>query len=183
MNLGAPINSNENEFYPSIATSGNLTFTSDGKGSKGKDDIFISKLIDGKYQAPQNLSDSVNSTGYEFNSMIAPDESWLLFTCYTREGGYGSGDSYICNNSENEQWTAPVNLGKEINSTHMDYCPFVNMKTGVLYFTSKRTSVKNYFETAQSLDKLLDEMQKYDSGLSRLYHIKADNFNKWNSLK
>ncbi len=182
MNIGAPVNSEENEFYPSIAASGNLYFTSDGKGSKGKDDIFISKIINGKYQSPQNLSDSVNSTGYEFNAMIAPDESWLLFTCYNREGGYGSGDLYISYHND-DHWTAPINLGKEINSPQMDYCPFVNLNTGITYFTSKRTSVKDHFEQAQSIKKFKEEMEKYDNGQSRLYQIQISDFNKWNPLK
>lgn len=179
LNLGPQVNSTENEFYPSVAESGNLYFTKDGKGSIGKDDIFISKRVDGTFQTPQNLSDSVNSAGYEFNAMIAPDESWLLLTCYNRAGGYGSGDLYICYKDGNGIWSSPINLGKEINSPQMDYCPFVDLKSGELYFTSKRTSVKDHFETIQSMDKLLEEMQKYDNGLSRLYRVKSDNFDKW----
>lgn len=169
VNMGAPVNTEENEFYPSVAASGNLYFTCDGKDSKGKDDIFVCKLHKGKYEARVGLPDSVNSAGYEFNAFIAPDESYLLYTCYNRAGGYGSGDLYISRNKGNNKWSAPVNLGKEINSPAMDYCPFYDEKTGNLYFTSKRNAVNTTFDSNQTLDELLREMNRPENGLSTLY--------------
>ena len=63
--------------------------------TKGKDDIFVSKWENGKYTEPVSLSDSINSDGYEFNAFIAPDESYIIFTAYQREDGFGSGDLYM----------------------------------------------------------------------------------------
>ena len=173
VNIGAPVNTAENEFYPSVSKSGNLYFTSDGKISKGKDDIFVSKLENGKYQMPVSVDDSINSTGYEFNAFIAPDESFLIFTCYNKAGGFGSGDLYISfnkgTNLTSGNWTAPENLGKEINSAQMDYCPFVDVNSGVLYFTSKRTALEIHPEHARNIRELTNEMQRYENGQSRLY--------------
>jgi hypothetical protein len=56
----------------------------------------------------------------------------------------------------------------------MDYCPFVDAKTNTLYFTSKLDNTKTTFETPISLNGLLDEFNKYDNGLSRLYQISFD---------
>ena len=178
-NMGYPINTKDNEFYPAVSKFNNLYFTSDGAQSKGKDDIFVSIWNFGSYDSPVSLNDSINSDGIEFNAFIAPDESYLIYTCYNRDGGYGSGDLYISYQTDNGRWTKAMNMGPQINSTKMDYCPFVDLKSGELYFTSKRTSVKDHFETIQSMDKLLEEMQKYDNGLSRLYRVKSDNFDKW----
>lgn len=175
INVGEPVNTSGNEFYPSIAHSNNLYFTSDGPGSFGKDDIFISKWVKGRYEKPQTLSDSINTKGYEFNAYVAPDESFLLYTGYNYLGGLGSGDIYICYN-RNGIWSAPQNLGKDINSVQMDYCPFVDMKTGMLYFTSKRNNLQTKFEQTQTLESLLKEMNKYDNGASRLYCV---DISKW----
>ena len=175
INIGAPINTKENEFYPSITKTNNLYFTSDGANSKGKDDIFVSKWFDGKYQSPISLSDSINSAGYEFNAFISPNESYLLFTCYNRKDGFGSGDLYISYNKGNDQWTSAKNLGEEINSGQMDYCPFVHVQEGVLYFTSKRSKIKTKFESPQNISDLLNEMNKYENGQSRLYQVRVDN--------
>ena len=155
INLGEPINSPANEFYPSIANNNNFYFTCDERSTKGKDDIFFSKWENGKYSEPVSLSDSINSEGYEFNAFIAPDESYILFTAYQREDGFGSGDLYISYKISDSTWTKAKNLGKEINSDKMDYCPFVDAKTNTLYFTSKRSEINNSNSGYSSIQRFL----------------------------
>ena len=173
INLGAPVNSVGNEFYPSLSKNGNLYFTSDNLPSlsKGRDDIFMSALVNGKYMSPVLLSDSINTTEYEFNAFVAADESYLIYTGYNRAGGVGSGDLYISFKNKKGEWTSSLNLSKEINSDKMDYCPFVDEKNQTLYFTSKRNTVKTVFEKQYSLIELLKEMNKYENGLSRIYTV------------
>jgi hypothetical protein len=169
VNIGAPLNSEENEFYPSIANNNNFYFTCDQRGTKGKDDIFFSQWKNGTYSEPISLSDSINSNGYEFNAFISPDEAYIIFTAYQREDGFGSGDLYISYKNSDGLWTKAKNLGAEINSAEMDYCPFVDTKTNTLYFTSKRTSVNDSDKDFSSIAEILDEINKYDNGLSRIY--------------
>ena len=54
-NLGAPINSDGNEWHPTLATDGTLCFGSDQPGGKGATDIYCSRLVDGQYEVPQEL--------------------------------------------------------------------------------------------------------------------------------
>ena len=139
VNVGSPINSDKNEYYPCISDNNNFYLTSDASASKGKDDICLSKWENGKYTTPISLSDSINSEGYEFNAFVAPDESYLIFSGFQREDGFGGGDLYISYRISDNVWTKAKNLGPEINSDKMDYCPFVDTKTNTLYFTSKRS--------------------------------------------
>lgn len=170
INLGAPVNSDQNEFYPSVAANNNLYFTSDRPTSLRKDDIFVS-LWNGKgYDEPEPLGESINSEGYEFNAYISPSESFLIFSGYNRNDGLGSGDLYISHRERNLSWRKAVNFGSVINSDKMDYCPFVDIKTKTLYFTSKRSSIKPG-TVFNSTEDLLKELNKYDNGLSRLYKI------------
>jgi hypothetical protein len=169
LNIGEPINSAANEFYPSIADNNNFYFTCDERSTKGKDDIFFSKWENGKYSDPISLNDSINSDGYEFNAFIAPDESYIIFTAYQRDDGFGSGDLYISYKVSDSLWTKANNLGVKINSAKMDYCPFVDIKSNTLYFTSKRSSVNNSNIDFSSIQEILDEISKYDNGLSRIY--------------
>jgi len=169
INVGESINSDKNEFYPSIAENNNFYFTCDERGTKGKDDIFFSQWKNGKYSEPISLSESINSEGYEFNAFIAPDESYIIFTAYLREDGFGSGDLYISYKVSDSVWTKAKNLGVEINSAKMDYCPFVDITSNTLYFTSKRSSVNDSNSDFSSIQEILDEMSKYDNGLSRIY--------------
>lgn len=183
INLGAPVNTKDNEFYPSITLSNNLYFTCDGAMSKGKDDIFICEYKNGKYELPVSLNDSINSIGYEFNAFVAPNESFMLYTCYNKDGGFGSGDLYISFKNKENQWTKSQNLGKTINSTVMDYCPFVDIKAGILYFTSKRNAIKKQLENKQTLEEVLKEMNVYENGLSRLYQVDISHILKSKTIK
>lgn len=171
INMGAPINSEHNEFYPSVAKNGNIYITSDAPTSKGKDDIYFSKKNNKSYSNPISVSDSINTTGYEFNAFIAPDESYIIFTGYGYKDGLGSGDLYISYQSESGAWSKAQNMGEKINSKQMDYCPFIHSKTNTLYFTSRRSEVNAEHAAFNSLDELLDEINKYENGLSRIYKV------------
>ncbi len=168
-NIGSPINTEGDEFYPSVAKNGNLYFTSTAQTSKGKDDIFLSIWKNNQYTEPISLSTAINSEGYEYNSYIASDESFLIFGGYKRKDGLGSGDLYISYQDKKGNWSEAKNLSKEINSDKMDYCPFYDAKNHILYFTSKRTAIKNDTNKSKTLKQLLETMNSYKNGLSRIY--------------
>ncbi len=167
INIETPINSEFNEFYPSVSENGNLYFTSDRPNSKGKDDIYLSEWNSGAYQTPVSLSDSINTDGYEFNAFISPNEDFLIFSGYNREDGVGSGDLYISNKLKNGDWGHSRNLGASINSDKMDYCPFIDFKTNTLYFTSKRSAIKP--KDFNSLDEFKKALNNLENGQSKIY--------------
>lgn len=175
INLGSPVNSEHNEFYPSLTLKGNLYFTSDGPDSKGQDDIFYSARKGQGFETPISLSDSVNTPGYEFNAFIAPDESYLIFSGYNRIDGLGSGDLYISFRQPDSTWTQALNLGGVVNSKHMDYCPYVDTRSQTLYFTSRRSDVDFNAGGFTNAQVLLKELNKSSNGRSRLYqtHFKV----------
>lgn len=170
VNLGEPINTEANEFYPSVAKNGNLYFTCDRSDAIGKDDIFMAKFQNGEYSVPENLGAQINTKGYEFNAYISRDESYLIFSGYNREDGLGSGDLYISLKNEKDLWSKAEPLSNSINSRYMDYCPFVDEKNGYLYFTSRRSTIS----TEASIDNVQDFFilnQQYENGRSRIYRV------------
>jgi len=169
INAGKTINTVHNEFYPAVTQNNNLYFTSDRPTAIGKDDIFFSKWNKGIYTEPISLNKNVNTEGYEFNSYIAPDESFLLFSGYGRKDGVGSGDLYISYKGKEGIWSEAKNLGKLINSKYMDYCPFVHWSTKTLYFTSKRSNVVS--KKKHDTSSFLNEVNRYDNGLSKIYKL------------
>lgn len=170
VNIGLPVNTEHNEFYPAITKSNNLYITSDRPDSKGQDDIFFCAWNNDQYSEPVSLSEAVNSDSYEFNAYVAPDESFLIFSGYNREDGYGSGDMYISFRDSENNWSAAVNLGENINSKYMDYCPFVNLRTGTLYFTSRRSSIQP-INNIQSMEDFKNVTNIYENGNSRIYMV------------
>jgi len=171
VNLGPTVNTMSNEFYPAVSARGNLYFTSDRPGSLGKDDLYVSVWMDEAYQTPRALSESINTEGYEFNAFIAPDESFLIFSGYNRTDGLGSADLYISYQQENSTWTPAINLGAEINSKSMDYCPWVNVSTNTLYYTSRRSQVAFNDGGFKQTKTLLQALNQHSNGQSRLYQI------------
>lgn len=169
--IATTVNSEYNEFYPSVAANNNLYFTSDAPGAKGKDDIFLSRWKNGGYTSPVSLSNAINSEGYEFNAYVAPDESFLIFSGYNRKDGLGSGDLYVSYQNTNGTWSNAKNLGEAINSKQMDYCPFVHTATATLYFTSRRSRLNSPSPGFTTIRELLNEINTYENGLSRIYKV------------
>ncbi|MEX0363499.1 MAG: hypothetical protein AB3N10_21170, partial [Allomuricauda sp.] len=172
INIGAPINTEHNEFYPAVAQNGNLYYTCDCPGALGRDDIFFSSYDDGSYAEPISLSGNINTEGFEYNSYISPDDSYLIFGGYNREDGQGSGDLYVSFKDDSGNWTKAIPLPAPINSKYMDYCPFVDPTNHVLYFTSRRSQEPG--SNMVSMDDLLDYLKSYQNGGSRLYKAPFD---------
>jgi Tol biopolymer transport system component len=135
--LPAPVNDEHKEFYPSLTTSGDLFFTSDRPGGLGGEDIWRAAWTGDGWAEPENLGPAVNSPGPEFNSLIAPDGSWLIFGTM-REGDVGGGDMYIAFRGPSGEFLPAVNMGEPINSTALDYCPALSPDGSIFFFTSSR---------------------------------------------
>jgi len=175
INFGAPVNSDKDEFYPSLSRKGNIYFTSERENGIGQDDIFISTWNETNktFSPPTPLAKSINTPGLEFNAYIEPDEKYVLYTGYARPGNVGSGDLFISYKTKDGSWGESQSLGPVINSKYMDYCPFVDLKTNTLYFTSRRSDIsKNHFQNLEEFDKVIHQ---YENGFSRMYKVSIAN--------
>ena len=76
--LGAPINSPAAEFYPTLTRDGTMYFQSRRAGGPGAADIWRARLRDGRYDDAECLPGPVNTSGFEGDALIAPDESYLI---------------------------------------------------------------------------------------------------------
>ncbi|MEP2023147.1 hypothetical protein [Reichenbachiella sp.] len=167
--LDTLINTNGEEFFPSVSNSGTLYFTATRSDSKGKEDIYYSLLKEGKYESPISMDSAVNSETYEFNAFIDPDERFIVFSSYKRTDGLGGGDLYIAYQS-NGTWQPAIPLGEKINSSKLDYCPFVSADGKTFYFTSNRKSKK----AAATIGELRSLMDSPGNGFDDIYSIPFD---------
>ena len=166
-NMGKSVNSNLDEFYPTLSDNNNLYFTMDAPNGLGKDDIYFSKWEDGHYSEPVLLNENINSDGYEFNAFISKKEDFLIFTKYNEKDGHGSGDLYISKKDQNGKWQKATNMGLPINSKYMEYCPFYDENNQLLYFTSRRETI-----TPKKFKHITDfksYIQNNPNGLSKIY--------------
>jgi hypothetical protein len=167
INIGNPINSDLNEFYPSVSANNNLYFTLESPNGLGKDDIYFCKWENGKYSDPILLDENINSAGYEFNAFISKNEDFIIYSKYEEVEGQGSGDLYVSKKDANGKWEKATNLGIPINTKYMEYCPFYDEKNLILYFTSRRNNVKSRkFNNISDFKKYIFES---NNGLSKIY--------------
>ena len=154
--MGATVNTEWDEFYPSIAKNGNIYFTAAYSGGIGKEDIYVSKFTGTSYQKPTVLDTAVNSHLYEFNAFVSTLEDYIIFTSYGRKDDAGGGDLYISIKSKMGMWQKAVNL-KSINSAQLDYCPFVSPDGKHFFFTSERHALPVSFLDSKATYKDIND--------------------------
>ncbi|MCF7805212.1 MAG: hypothetical protein K9N46_13190 [Candidatus Marinimicrobia bacterium] len=179
-NLGEPVNSEAEEYFPSITTDGTLYFTRQEPESP-VGFIMRSRLKDGEYQEPVRLPSHVNSGQSRYNAFIAPDESYLILPIYGRDDSYGATDYYICFRDTADNWTEPVNLGPQVNSgAPGEYSPYVSPDGVYLFFMSDRLPAAGQQPTQLSR-RFFEQMHRSpQNGNPDIYWIKTA---VWEDLK
>jgi hypothetical protein len=138
------INSENDEFYPSVTTNKSIYFTSVRPNGIGSEDIFVSRCENGQYSIPEPLDTTINSSTYEFNAYVTPDESLIIFTSFGRKDDMGGGDLYYSTKDNSGKWKHAVHMGPDINSDKLDFCPFIDIPRRNFYFTSDRNAPLKY---------------------------------------
>jgi hypothetical protein len=136
-NLGPPVNTDDEEYFPSVTRDGTLYFTRNAVGSR-ESYIYRSRLVGGQYAEPERLGAEVNSTPSQYNAFIAPDESYLIVCTGGREDGRGGPDYYVVFRSANDTWSEPVNMGEAVNSRWAEFSPYVSPDGRYFFFMSTR---------------------------------------------
>ena len=139
---------NDDDFdtcHPTLDASGNvLYFTSDRPGGYGGMDIYRSRKTGNIWSTPENLGPKINTEGNEIFPFIHQDGT--LYFASNGLPGIGGLDVFstteISSNIENTNWTAPVNLGKPINTNKDDFSLIVDISGTRGYFTSNREGGK-----------------------------------------
>jgi hypothetical protein len=169
-NLGPPVNSEEAEYFPTLANDGTLYFGSGRGGGKGGIDLYRSRFVSGKYQEPENLGDAINTTFDEFEPYIAPDQSFLIFMASRRPDGLGGFDLYISYN-RNGQWTKAKNLGAQINSAAHELSPRITFDGKYFFWASARSTIDKPKSKSWDIAELSKAYHGPGNGLGDIYYI------------
>jgi Tol biopolymer transport system component len=141
-NLGLTVNSSSDDFAPDVSPDGLiLHFASDRPGGYGNYDLWVTSriTIDDDWGTPENLGPNVNSSSMDGCPAISEDGLELYFWS-NRPGGSGSTDLWIATRATIEDnWSTPMNLGPVVNSSAMDFCPYISADCLSLFFISGRS--------------------------------------------
>ena len=136
--LPAPLNTFKFQYFPDLTADNRfLLFTGRPAASSGED-LYVSRQNkDGSMGEPQPISPAINSSYNEGAGSISGDGKTLVFASCDRPKAIGNCDLYISRRTGNN-WSAPVNLGLNVNSTEWDSQPSLSADGRTLYFTSTR---------------------------------------------
>ena len=142
------------------------------EGSEGEEDLFVSFNEGETWSAPKHLGSVINSSGYEISPFLSADKKQLFFSS-TGFGGEGDADIFMSTRLDDSwtNWSEPVNLGKNINSSAFD-AYFVMTESGEVYFSSSRglagmsdiyqSTCTKVVETVEDKPVIADEEEEED---------------------
>ena len=141
-NIGGPINTKAWESQPSISADGRtLFFSSNRGGGLGEKDIWYSlRGADGKWSAPKNCGDRINTIGSDQSPFIHPDGETLYFMS---DGwpGMGAHDLFYSRKDDSLSWSTPTNLGFPINTQASEGALVISLDGSTAYFASDRENI------------------------------------------
>ncbi|WP_146129845.1 hypothetical protein [Flagellimonas meridianipacifica] len=97
-----------------VSSSGTIYFYvldfNDGSGH-----MSYSRFVNGKYETPQKMNESINSSGkYIAHPFVSPDESYILWDA--EKEGEATPDIFISFRQPDGSWGPAIDLGNQINT-------------------------------------------------------------------
>ncbi|MBP2680465.1 MAG: hypothetical protein H6Q78_328 [Candidatus Krumholzibacteriota bacterium] len=157
-NLGAPVNTDAPEFFPSVTRGGTLYFTREiEQDGKRRNLILRARPAQTSepggaggprpgpggpsYAEPEILPAAVNPGDQQFNAFVDPEERYLIVCIAGREDNIGACDYYVAFRDSNDVWTGPINMGAAVNTPGNTVgSPYVSPDGRYFFFASNRRS-------------------------------------------
>ncbi|MBL7895416.1 MAG: PD40 domain-containing protein [Bacteroidia bacterium] len=144
VNMGAGVNTNFNEYFPSITADGKqFLFTREIREGEQirQEDFYMSNKGSSAWEKAFPMT-GVNTPGNEGAPSISADGNYMFFaSCMEMSGDYGSPDrkgygscDIFYSQKVNGKWTKPVNVGPPINTANWETQPSFSSDGKTLYF-------------------------------------------------
>jgi len=159
-NMGPSINSEYNEYFPSITADEQNFFVTRQlicevcPGSKYQEDLFLAKKLGAAWDGAKIIRE-LSSAGNEGAPSISADGNYMFITISQEiDGMYMGGQSTGLGSCDifytqkiNGRWVKPINLGSKINSTMWESQPSFSSDGKTLYFVrgipARNGTIKN----------------------------------------
>ncbi|MCB2196148.1 MAG: hypothetical protein KQH79_09820 [Bacteroidetes bacterium] len=168
--LDGPVNTAEDDYFPSITSDGTIYYTALDTVSK-QEFIYRSRLVDGQYAQPEKLNEKVNGGRARFNATIASDESYIIVPTFGTQDAPRNTNYFIVFRNEDDQWSEPINMEPYINSEG-GWSASISADQKYLFFMASKTDKKDNIMLTE--DKLKELYNAPQNGNPDIYWIKAD---------
>ncbi len=168
-NLGAPVNGAGSETTTSVTADGTLYIGASGRdgGSRTGRRLYRSKLVEGKYQAPEPLPAPIDAGEEDSNQYVSPDGRSMIFLSKRPGAESALYVSYL----EGAAWSAPESIGAKLNAEFSPYTPLVSPDGKTFYFTSVKGVLDKPPIAPMSYAKFLDAIRSPGNGLGDIYTV------------
>jgi hypothetical protein len=174
VNVGPPVSTEAQEYFPSVTRDGTIYFCR--AEPSGAHFFYRSQLENGRYVTAERLGPRVNAARTQFNAFIDPDERFYIICAFGLEDSVGSTDYYICYRDEQDRWTRPINLGPTINTeSGAEFSPYVSPDGQYFFFMSTRVDRDGFLTDGRLTYAGIRHMyHRPGNGNSDIYWVKAD---------
>jgi len=140
-NLGEPLNSDGPNWVSSITPDGNtMVLLIGNEYNEKKEKLFSGVSVSSKagdsWSKPESLEiDDFYNMAEKANFYLANSRKTLIMSI-KRDDSYGDRDLYVSFEKRDGTWTAPMNLGENVNTATDDTSPFLAADDKTLFFSS-----------------------------------------------
>jgi outer membrane protein OmpA-like peptidoglycan-associated protein len=140
-NLGEPLNSDGPNWVSSITPDGNtMVLLIGNEYNEKKEKLFSGVSVSSKagdsWSKPESLEiDDFYNMAEKANFYLANSRKTLIMSI-KRDDSFGDRDLYVSFEKRDGTWTAPMNLGENVNTATDDTSPFLAADDKTLFFSS-----------------------------------------------
>ena len=144
--LDQTINTANHDACVGISSEGQtmIIYKDDGGG-----DLYYSQLSGTKWGKPISFGKSINTDYWEACGNFSADGNYLFFVS-NKKGGFGGTDIYWSKRNTDGTWAAPINMGKEVNTSEDEFSPYLHADGKTFYFSSQGHNSMGGFDIFQS---------------------------------
>jgi OOP family OmpA-OmpF porin len=159
-----------------------FVFSAETYGTHGVDDLYACTKVNGKWTEPRNLGTVINTQFQEVSPSISADGKTIYFSSNGRKGK-GSFDVYSATRVDDSwtNWSTPVNMGDNINTSGRELFFRPHPELGYAVFTSTSNSdgygdikIYNPNEPFPQRDSIVVVVQPEKPDTIRIVDVKRD---------
>ena len=168
-----PVNSEDNEFFPSVTKDNVLYFTRAKKNGPAR--IYRAKFENGRYAEPEMLAFTVPEKGMLFNAFVSPHEDFLITCAMNIDATNVDQDYYVSFRMPGGGWSPLIRFGPEINTPGDNAnSAFVSPDGRYLFFSSsRRDPSKPEIKSGTTLRDIIRSKSEPGTGSSAIYWVSS----------